>query len=95
MKIDKAKKDVIIFTLHHRLEGTMHTYMGARILDELNAGAKTFIALTNVSVFLPQGTTPIYHIDFIALNKNHIVHLLPGKGEDFKEFLPKEEIFPR
>ncbi len=93
MKIDKAKKDVVVFTLHHRLEGTMYTYMGARILDELNAGAKTFIALTDVNVFSLASTTPIYHVDFIAVNKNHIVHLLPGKGEDFRDFLPREGIF--
>ncbi|HAW49443.1 TPA: hypothetical protein DCX16_00605 [bacterium] len=93
MKIDKAKREVIVFTLHHRLEGTMYTYMGARILDELNAGAKSFIALTNVDVFLPQSKNPIYHADFIALNKNHIVHLLPGKGEDYRDFLPKEGMF--
>lgn len=90
MKIDKAKREVIIFTLHHRLEGTMYTYMGARILDELNAGAKSFIALTDVDVFSPQSPTPIYHTDFMAINKNHVVQVLPGKGEDYREFLPKE-----
>lgn len=91
MKIEKAKKDVIIFTLHHRLEGTMYTYMGARILDELNAGTKNFIALTDVNVFSPQSSTPIYHTDFLALNKNHVVQVLPGKKEDYRDFLPKEE----
>lgn len=93
MKIDKARKEVIVFTLHHRLEGIMYTYTGARILDELNAGTKDFIALTDVNVFSPQSPTPIYHTDFLAINKNHIVQVIPGKGADHREFLPQQGVF--
>jgi hypothetical protein len=91
MKIDKSKKDVIVFTLHHRLEGTMYTYRGARILDELNAGAKNFIALTDVDVYSLTDNHPLYHANFIALNKAHIVHILPGREVQVKDFLPEEK----
>lgn len=68
----------------------MYTYRGARVLDELNAGAKTFIALTEVNIYSPTGNDAIYKAPFIALNKAHIVHVLP-KGETTKNFLPDEE----
>jgi hypothetical protein len=90
MKIDKSQQDVIVYTLHHRLEGKMYTYRGARVLDELNAGVKSFIALTDTNVYSLTGNDVIYKAPFIALNKAHIVHVLP-KGETAKSFLPEEE----
>ncbi|MBU2461864.1 hypothetical protein KKH65_03185 [bacterium] len=90
MKLDKSRHEVIVYTLHHRLEGRMYTYRGARVLDELNAGIKTFIALTDVSVYSLTGNDLIYKAQFIALNKAHIVHVLP-KGEAAQSFLPDEE----
>ncbi|MEK9149790.1 MAG: hypothetical protein AAB267_07070 [Candidatus Desantisbacteria bacterium] len=90
MKLDKSRHEVIVYTLHHRLEGKMYTYRGARVLDELNAGVKSFIALTDVNVYSLSGNDVIYKAQFIALNKAHIVHVLP-KGETAQSFLPDEE----
>lgn len=90
MKVDKSQQEVIVYTLHHRLEGKMYTYRGARILDELNVSAKTFIALTDVSAYPLTGNDIIYKTQFIALNKAYIVHVLP-KGESAQSFLPDEE----
>ena len=90
MKIDKSQQEVIVYTLHHRLEGKMYLYRGARVLDELNAGAKIFIALTDVNVYTPTGNDAIYKAPFVALNKAHIVHVLP-KGGAPQSFLPDEE----
>ena len=87
MKIDKSQQEVIVYTLHHRLEGKMYTYRGARVLDELNAGAKSFIALTDTNVYSLTGNDIIYKAPFVALNKAHIVHVLP-KGEASKELSP-------
>jgi hypothetical protein len=78
MRIEKAQVPVIIFTAHHRLEGIMYTYRDARVLDELNAGAKQFIALTDVKVYPATSNTLLYRADFMALNKTHISHLFPS-----------------
>lgn len=80
MWVEKAQVPVIIFTELQRIEATMYTYKDARILDELNAGAKDFIALTSAKVFSPEGKKPIYEVDFMAINKKHIVHMLPQGG---------------
>jgi hypothetical protein len=87
MWVEKAQVPVIIFTNLHRIEGTMYTYKDARILDELNAGAKDFIALTNVKIYPAESDNLLYKTDFMALNKNHISHLLP------KEEFSEEELF--
>lgn len=86
MWVEKAQIPVIIFTHLHRIEATMYTYKDARILDELNAGAKDYIALTSVKVFPIEGKKPIYEVEFMAINKKHIVNLLP-QGEFFEEEL--------
>lgn len=78
MWVEKAQVQVIIFTAIHRIECTMYTYKDARILDELNAGAKAFIALTNAKVFPIQSDEKIlYEVDFMALNKNNIICIVP------------------
>jgi len=87
MWVEKAQVPVIIFTDIHRIEATMYTYKDARILDELNAGAKDYIALTSAKVFTTEGKKPIYEAEFMTVNKKQIVELIP-QGE-FKE----EELF--
>jgi hypothetical protein len=88
MWVEKSQVPVIVFTTIHRIEGTMYTYKDARILDELNAGAKDFIALTNVKIYPAESDNILYKSDFMALNKNHISHLLPQEN-----FLNEEELF--
>lgn len=77
MWVEKSQVQVVIFTFMHRIEGTIYTYKDARILDELNAGAKMFIAVTNAKVFLAQSDNLLYEVDFMSLNKNQIVSLIP------------------
>jgi len=74
----------------------MYTYRGARVLDELNAGVKSFIALTDISVYSLTGNDVIYKAPFIALNKAHVVHVLP-KGDTMQSFLSEDEkaLYPR
>ncbi|MEW6621484.1 MAG: hypothetical protein AB1422_19485 [bacterium] len=80
MWVEKAQVPVILFTQFQRIEAYMYTYKDARILDELNAGAKDYIALTNVKVYSIEGKKPMYEVDFMAINKKHIVNLMP-QGE--------------
>lgn len=87
MWVEKAQVPVIIFTEIHRIEATMYTYKDARILDELNAGAKDYIALTSAKVFALEGKKALYDTEFMAINKRYIVDLIP-QGE-FRE----EELF--
>jgi len=86
MWVEKAQIPVIVFTNLHRIEATMYTYKDARILDELNAGAKDYIALTGVKVFSHEGKKPIYEVDFMAINKRYIVDIIP-QGKFLEEEL--------
>jgi len=88
MWVEKAQLPVIIFTNIHRIEGNMYTYKDARIIDELNAGAKDFIAITDVKIYPIESDSMLYKTDFMALNKNHISHLLPQE-----DFVKEEELF--
>ncbi len=86
MWVEKAQVPVIMFTPIHRIEGTMYTYKDARILDELNAGAKDHLALTAVKVFSIDGKKPLYEVDFMSINKKFIVNILP-QGKFLEEEL--------
>ena len=88
MWVEKAQLPVIVFTNIHRIEGNMYTYKDARIIDELNAGAKDFIAITDVKIYPVGSDSVLYKTDFMALNKNHISHLLPQE-----DFVKEEELF--
>jgi hypothetical protein len=77
MWIEKDQVPVIIFTPLHRIEAVMYTYRDARVLDELNTQTKPFIALTNVKVYSVSQDKLLYESEFMALNKNNIVNLLP------------------
>jgi hypothetical protein len=68
-----------IQTLSHYIEGEIYVRIGERLSDDINA-SDTFIAVTNAVVFDPKGVE-LYSCDFMTINRDHIIWLIPGDEE--------------
>lgn len=77
-----SKKDipVTIQTAQNTIEGVVHIRRGERLKDELNE-SEQFLAVTNAVIFDIQGVE-IHRVDFMAINRNHIIWMFPQNGED-------------
>jgi len=73
--ISKEAVVCIIQTLMHRIRGSVHVRIGERLKDEIDQ-SKQFIAITDATVYSLQGQM-LYDSDFVILNRDHIVWLLP------------------
>ena len=73
--ISKEAVPVIIQTLTHRIQGQVHIRPGERLKDEINQG-EAFFAVTEAAVFDHAGKQ-LYRCDFLAINREHIIWLLP------------------
>lgn len=71
-------KDVIlshIQTVTHRIRGYVHVRMGERLSDEIN-NANLFLAVTDAEIYSLEGEI-LYTSDFLAVNREHIVWMMP------------------
>ncbi len=77
-----TKNDVsaIIQTLTHRIHGRIHVRQGTRLLDELN-NANQFLPITDAVVLTGDGEED-HKSEFITLNRDHIVWILPQEEPD-------------
>jgi len=73
--ISKKPVPVIIQTVKHMIRGTVHVRATERVIDELNLSSQ-YIAVTEASVLDEQGS-PIYTCDFVTLNKEQIIWIIP------------------
>jgi hypothetical protein len=73
--ISKEAVPVIIQTLTHRIHGQVHIRPDERLKDEINQG-DSFLAVTEATVFDRTGNK-LYRGDFMAINREHIIWLLP------------------
>lgn len=73
--ISKETIWAVIQTTSHRIEGYLHVRPGERIKDELNR-AEQFLAVTE-AVILSPGGEELYQCDFLSVNRNHIIWILP------------------
>jgi hypothetical protein len=83
---DYVTKKVIraqIQTLSHYIEGEIYIRIGKRISDEINESDR-FIAVTNAVVFDPKGTE-LFSCNFLAVNRDHIIWLIPEEEETNSE----------
>ncbi|MBQ7503157.1 hypothetical protein IJT93_10715 [bacterium] len=76
LRIPKERKEVIIYTNHHRIEGEIYLVADSKVADELNVRAKEFISVTNANVFSVNGDTLLYTSDFVTVNKHAIEVML-------------------
>lgn len=71
-------KDKIISHIQmgaYRIRGNVHVRRGDRLSDELNRENK-FLAVTDAEIFSQAGEL-LYITDFLAINREHIVWLMP------------------
>jgi hypothetical protein len=73
--VSKEAIDVIIQTTTHRIKGNIYIRPGERLKDGLNQD-DPFFAITDAEIYDPSGTV-LYTSDFVAVNQEHIVWLLP------------------
>lgn len=75
--ISKKPVPVIVQTTQHTIRGTLHVRPSERIIDELNTSIQ-FIAITEASVLDLQGNL-VYKSNFLTLNKEHVVWIIPDE----------------
>lgn len=78
LRIPKDRKEVVIYTRNHRVEGEIYLVADSRISDELNVRAREFLAVTNARVFTLVGDSLLHEADFVTVNK-HAVDLILSK----------------
>lgn len=73
--IAKKPVSVIIQTTTNIVHGTIHVRPSERVIDEMNMSIQ-FIAVTDVAVKNVSGEE-LYTCDFLTLNKDQIVWIIP------------------
>ncbi len=68
--------EVNIITVSGTLHGFIHVAPGNRLKDQLNTRDEQFLAMTNATARNHDDKAGV-HIDFIAINKQHIVSVIP------------------
>ena len=74
--VSKEAIDVIIQTTTHRIQGHIYIKPGERLKDGINQD-DAFMAITDAEIFDTNGNV-LYNSDFVAVNRAHIVWLLPA-----------------
>ena len=75
-KIRKISVEVVITTVHGHVRGHVHVLAGQRVKDLLNNANEQFLAVTEAS-FCATESARAQEVGFIALNKSHIVSVIP------------------
>jgi hypothetical protein len=87
LKVARSQVSVVIFTQSCRIEGKIHALPGSRLTDFMNANTgQTFLPVTEARVYPLSGETPLYTVDFLNVNRNHITVVIPQPtlpGEPF------------
>jgi len=78
--VTKVAIPATIQTTTHLIHGLLHVRRDQRIKDELDSN-ESFLALTDASVIGPDGQT-IYQTPFLAIQRAHIVWVLPERNQN-------------
>ena len=81
--VSKESFPVIIQTLTQCIRGQFHVRPGKRLIDEINH-SELFTAITKVTIFDHSGKE-LYRCDFLALNRDQIIWVLPESELQKKE----------
>ncbi len=82
-RVTKEPVRVIIQTLTHRILGEVHVRPDYRLLDEINQ-SNQFIAVTHAAVLDARGVE-IYSSEFLSVNRDQIVWMLPMEETEAEE----------
>ena len=78
MRVEKSQTSVVILTQWCRIEGKIHALPGSRLTEFMNSSTgQTFIPITEARVYPLSGETPFYTADFLNVNKNYIIVIIP------------------
>src|SRR4029079_1163746 len=75
-KVRKRKAISVIQTATHRIRGVIFHDSDSRLRDDLNNTSEAFIAITDAEIVSDAGQVA-QRVPFIALNKSHIVWVIP------------------
>lgn len=81
--IQKVAIPSIIQTATHLIRGMVHVRQGERLKDELE-GNEEYAAVTNASIQDANGNV-LYTSSFLAVQKQHIVWVMPVDEEEKKD----------
>jgi len=74
-RVSKRQVEVVITTIHGHMRGYVFVLPSQRVKDLLNEGSEQFLAVTNATSTRGEGQSQ--DIPFIAINKQHIVTVIP------------------
>ncbi len=75
---DVVSKEVVrsdIQTVNHHIRCDIHVRRGERLSDEINQPS-LFLPVTNAEIYTTDGEI-LYTSDFLAVNRQHIIWLMP------------------
>ncbi|MHB2021333.1 MAG: DUF6812 domain-containing protein [Candidatus Xenobia bacterium] len=72
LRIPKERREVVIFTRNHKIEGEVYLLLDSRLSDELNVRIREFLPVTNARIFTLNGDSLLYAADFVTINKHSI-----------------------
>ncbi|MFA5836783.1 MAG: hypothetical protein WC837_07495 [Bellilinea sp.] len=76
--ITKSPIKIIMQTTMHQIHGMMHVRVGDRVKDELDT-ADHFLAVTDAELFDISGANLMFKTNFLAVNLNQIIWVIPEK----------------
>ena len=82
--VTKQPVEALIQTTQHLIQGFIHIRPQERLKDEINQN-ESFLAVTSAKIFNNQGNV-LYRSNFVAINRGHIIWLLP-----IRDMEPDEE----
>ena len=81
--VSKRSIEAIIQTPTNRIHGLIYVRVNDRVSDELNR-AEQFLAITDAEIYSLEGEK-LYTSDFLAVNREMIVWLLPNEPDQPEE----------
>ena len=75
--VTKLALAVIIYTIHHTIQGEIYRLPEDRPIDSLNQ-SEQFLAVTNAVVFSHAGEE-LYRAGFLSVNRDYIIWVMPNQ----------------
>ena len=79
MAPEKTDCPVVIYTSHHRIEGTIVLLKGERLSDKMNVAERKFEAIENARVFAITNGALVHESAYLAVSTDHITIILPAE----------------
>jgi len=79
MAPEKTDCPVVIYTSHHRIEGTIVLLKGERLSDKMNVDERKFEAVSDAKVFAIADGTLLHQSPYLAVSTDHITIILPAE----------------